>query len=271
MNVSDTRPPGMLRGLAGVADAGSRARLAAGADALIALLPLTAAPLLPLAGMSAGGAWTLAALGVLAVTVAGLVDLTRTGQTLARRLLRVRTIGSETLRPPTPRELIRGRLLHADLRRGTDPLQPPVQSVAPISAPEGNATRQTWAAPERVPTGTWRLSLDGGGEFTVEGPTLLGRSPTGDDGHDRAAIALPDPTRSISRVHALVEPDPECLWLTDVGTTNGTRAACPSDSGATVIERWLRPGERVAVRVGGTIRLGDHHVLRVTRSPGRES
>ncbi|HVK43306.1 MAG TPA: FHA domain-containing protein [Micropruina sp.] len=245
-----------------VVGAGRRALLAMGVDTLAALLPLLVVPLLALTRLPIGWAWTIAVLAVLGIGWALVVDVIRTGQSPGRRLLAVRTVSTTAPMPPSPGELARRQVVHADLRAGRDPMRLLPRSAEPLLP----ATWEGWQHTAPAATGGWLLVLDNGQQISVGRPTLLGRNPTDEPGQSHAArVAIPDLTRSISRVHALVEPADDCLWLTDGGTTNGTRASTPSPSGGTVIERWLRPGERIAVRSGGLIHLGDRE-LRVTRS-----
>lgn len=234
---------------------------ALGADALMALAPLLIAPLLRLAAVPAAIAWTLAGLGAVAVATVLVLDLRRTGQTPVRRRLGLRTTSVDDALPPAVPALVGRRTSTADLRVGRDPLL----VVPPVSPPAAAQPAPVWRSPAVPATGAWRLVLDDGVEFPITGPTLVGRDPGNPEGTEHALLAVPDLGRSISRVHALVEPGDDCLWLTDTGATNGTRAASPSASGGTVIERWLRPGERAAVRAGGTIHLGER-ALRVTRA-----
>ena len=247
-----------------VVPAGPGRRWAAlGAEAGLTLAPLLVVPALGLAGTPSAFAWIVGGLGVLAVATVFVLDVLRTGQTAVRRQLGLRTTSVNELLPPSASALFGRRTSTADLRAGRDPLLivPPV----PEPAIEPATERPAWRPPAAPATGAWRLELDDGGEFPITGATLLGRDPGSSMDADHALLTIPDLSRSISRVHALVEPGDDCLWLTDAGTTNGTRAASPSASGGTVIERWLRPGERAAIRVGGTIHLGDR-TLRVARS-----
>lgn len=234
-------------------------------EGALALAPLLV-PLSALAGVAAGWAWIVGCLGVLGVATTLVADLGRTGQTPVRRLLGLRTVAADAF-PPSLADAFGRRVTTADLRAGRDPLllvPDPGQRPLPV-------VRAGWQSPRAAVAGTWRLELDDGRQFAITRATLVGRDPGGDradeDAPGHELIAIVDLTRSVSRVHALVEPGEDCLWLTDTGTTNGTRAASPSASGGTVIERWLQPGERAAVRTGGTIHLGDR-VLRVTRSSG---
>jgi len=93
----------------------------------------------------------------------------------------------------------------------------------------------------------WSLTLPDAAVATVTGPTLLGRNPSG----ERALLAVPDPTRSVSKTHALLEPDPAGLWLTDLGSTNGTALV----DGASVTT--LVPHERTLLRGAAIVRLGE--------------
>lgn len=247
-----------------VVPAGPGRRWAAlGAEAGLTLAPLLVVPALGLAGTPSAVGWIIGGLGVAAVAAAFGLDVGRTGQTPVRRRLGLRTTSVAEPLPPTAPELFGRRTSTADLRAGRDPLL--IVPPAPEPAIESAAERPAWRPPAVPATGAWRLELDDGGEFPITGATLLGRDPGSSMDADHALLTIPDLSRSISRVHALVEPGDDCLWLTDAGTTNGTRAASPSASGGTVIERWLRPGERAAIRVGGTIHLGDR-TLRVARS-----
>jgi len=241
----------------------ARGRLVAAVllDTVLALLPLLLVPLLGLTRLSPAWARTVAVAGLVAVVVGLFVNLARTGRTPGRRLLRLRTVATETRLPPKPSQLLRRQVVTADLQAGRDPLRLVPRPFHPFAP----ASRDGWQQQAASATGSWRLVLDNGVAIDIERSTLLGRTPTNDEGSDHALVAIPDLTRTISRVHALIEPADDCVWLTDTGATNGTRAASPSASGGTVIERWLRPGERVDVRPGGTIHLGDRE-LRVTRS-----
>lgn len=245
-----------------VTGAGRRALVALLVDVLLALVPLLVVPLLALTRLPSGWAWTIGVMAVLGVGAGLLTDLSRTGQSPGRRLFAVRTVSAATLMPPSVPELLGRQVVDADLRTGRDPLRLVPHAATPLSP----TSRDGWPAPRPAGTGDWVLVIDDGQRVELDRPTLIGRNPTNEPGQQHALVAVPDLTRSVSRVHALVEPGDDCLWLTDGGATNGTRAATPSASGGTVIERWLRPGERVAVRAGGLIHLGDREVL-VTRSP----
>ena len=243
-----------------VLGAGRRGVVAVLVDVVLALVPLLVVPLLALTRLPSVWAWTIAVLGVFVVGTGLLRQLTSAGVSPGRRLLGVRTVATTTLMPPSVSELVRRQVIDADLRAGRDPLRLVPHSSTPLQPTSWDGWRTPAAG-----TGGWVLVFDNGQRAEIDRSTLIGRNPTNEPGQQHALVAIPDLTRSISRVHALVEPADECLWLTDGGATNGTRAAVPSASGGTVIERWLRPGERVAVRSGGLIHLGDRE-LRVTRS-----
>ena len=244
-----------------VIPAGVRGALAVLVDVLVAMVPLLVVPLLAATRLAGGWAWTIAVLLVLGAAWLLLVDVTHTGRSPGRRWLGVRTVSSDTLLPPAVGELARRRVIDADLRTGRDPLRLMPRGTRPLRP----ATWDGWQQPAPVGTGSWLLVLDNGEQLPIDTSTLVGRNPTNEPDQNHALVSVPDLSRSISRVHALLETDADCVWLTDTGATNGTRAASPSPSGGTVIERWLRRGERVAVRAGGIIHLGDRE-LRVTRS-----
>ena len=261
-----------------VLGAGRRALAAVAVDVLLALVPLLVVPLLALTRLAAGWAWTIALAAVAGAAGLLLAQVCRTGSSPGRRLFGVRTVSVDTQLPPSLSQLFSAGVLNADLRTGRDPLRLLPQSPTPLGrTPQSRTPRgRTQLAPsgrhgwqQAAPAGSsagWLLMLDNGEQFGIEGPTLIGRAPGNEPGQQHALLAVPDLSRSISRVHALIEPDEGRLWLTDGGTTNGTRAGTPSASGGTLIERWLRPGERVEVGVGGVIRLGDRS-LRVVRAP----
>lgn len=278
VDTTTERPPALpAEPSSDVLDAGLRGLLATAVDVVIALAGLLVVPLLTLTRLGVGWAWTLA---LAAVTMAAgllLFQVCRTGSSPGRRLLGVRTVSVDTQLPPNAAQLFRGRVSSADLRTGRDPLRLLPQGRTPqIGTPQSRtprgrtplapAVRNGWQQAEPVGSGGWLLVRDDGQQFGIEEPTLIGRAPSNEPGEQRALLAVPDLSRSISRVHALIEPDDGRLWLTDGGTTNGTRAGTPSASGGTLIERWLRPGERVELGVGGIIRLGDRS-LRVVRAP----
>ncbi|MFT3861919.1 FHA domain-containing protein [Micropruina sp.] len=264
MSVADTaqRPPAPVADPGpDVVAAGARAVLAVAVDVALGLAPLLVVPLLGATRLAGGWAWTIAVALVLAAAAVLLLDLTRTGRSPGRRLLRVRTVAAATQLPPTVAELLRREVHNADLSAGRDPLRLVPRGTTPLQP----AVWEGWQQSLVAGTGGWLLVIDGGEPVALTGSTLVGRDPTNAAGQQHALVAVPDLTRSISRVHALLEPADDCVWLTDSGTTNGTRAASASASGGTVIERWLRPGERVPVRDGGIVHLGDRE-LRITRS-----
>lgn len=264
MSIADTSQRPLTRDAAPspqVVPAGARGLPATLLDVALALAPLLVAWPLGHTRLPTWTVWTITLALVVAVAAALLADVTRTGRTPGRRLLGLRTVAGGSALPPTLREVVRGRVHTADLRAGRDPLR----LVPAGGRPLDPAGWTLWQQSGPAGTGPWLLLLDNGEQVPLAGSTLVGRDPANEPGQSHALVAVPDLTRSISRVHALLEPDADCVWLTDTGATNGTRAATPSASGGTVIERWLRPGERVALQAGATIHLGDRR-LQVTRS-----
>ncbi|MFS0702221.1 FHA domain-containing protein [Cellulomonas sp. 179-A 4D5 NHS] len=182
--------------------------------------------------------------------VAGLV---RHGRTPGHRLLRLRTVDARTGLPGSPLALLPTRGVTADLVRGRDPLQVVPSALTPVSRSTAPRSADPWAAGSRRPA-TVVLLTDDGSVLQVTGPTIVGRSPVDPTGAHRL-LGIPDLSRSISRSHALLEPHGASVWVTDLGSANGTAVALPGEP----LVR-LAPNVRVEAPVGARLALGDRVV-----------
>lgn len=118
----------------------------------------------------------------------------------------------------------------------------PLPVFAPPSGPAGSA------APARP---VWRLLLPGGRSVPVTRAVVLGRnpSPAAHTG-DADAIALEDPTSTVSKTHAVLIPDGDVLRVTDLHSTNGV----------VIGGHRVEPGVETEVPAGSELRLGDLRV-----------
>lgn len=101
----------------------------------------------------------------------------------------------------------------------------------------------------------WRLTLADGQSVVVDTAVVLGRRPTAPEGRVAASLPIADPAKSVSKSHALVEVDAAGLWITDLGSTNGTFITRPGD-----VLRQLDPHVRTAVPADSDLELGEYHV-----------
>lgn len=129
------------------------------------------------------------------------------------------------------------------------PLTPP--AAAPVVEPDNDETRIIVAGKHAAPT--WRLALPDGQSVVVTTPIFIGRNPsrTKDD-VDGALLPVTDDTKSVSKTHALIEPDENGLWVTDLDSTNGVFITSP-----TTDDIQVEPGERTLVPAGSDIELGE--------------
>ncbi len=167
-------------------------------------------------GSALGWAWCLL-FGITALTweLAGLV---RTGRSPGHRVAGLRTVEKATGMPGRLGAVLARRCVTMDLRKGRDPLRltprplPGMTAVPPPPRP----------APTRA--GAWSVVADDGSRLTIITPTLVGRNA--DDPSGRyATITIPDVSKTLSRNHALLEPTPEGLRVTDIGSGNGSAVA----------------------------------------------
>jgi predicted component of type VI protein secretion system len=100
----------------------------------------------------------------------------------------------------------------------------------------------------------WRLDLPfGQASVVLGGVTAIGRNPSTVEGHpDATLVSVADPAKSVSKTHALVEPDSATVWVTDLASTNGVGAVA-SDDEISVLE----PGVRTRVASGTRLMLGE--------------
>ncbi len=136
------------------------------------------------------------------------------------------------------------------------PSRPPAEPAPPPLVRPLPAFRPAGPHPEPAgeeAAGGWRLVLPGGRRVPVTGAVLLGRNPSA-AAHAGGAelIALEDPTSTVSKTHALVEPAGEGLRVVDLHSTNGVVVA---PAGAA--ETRLEPGGSAAVGDGSELRLGE--------------
>ncbi|WP_338069844.1 FHA domain-containing protein [Bifidobacterium ruminantium] len=80
---------------------------------------------------------------------------------------------------------------------------------------------------------------------------VLGRKPAPQRLQDMV-LTVPDHTGTVSRSHARIEITEDGLWITDLGSTNGTRVIDAEGK-----ENVLRPGRRFEVLGKSRIFLGD--------------
>lgn len=227
------------------------------------------------------GALLPAVVGTLiVVNAAQLLLLLGTGRTLGRYLLGLRTVddlsGSPVGFRRLPSALVRligsRTIVTADLRRGRDPLAParnPLDTaqLAQVSAPAGGSTRREGRlriratddddgyAPQARTAPFVTIILDNDQAQQVETSLLIGRRPdnrTGDDSHP--LFAWTDLSRTLSKSHALVVWSGTLLWVTDLGSTNGTTLVTSSGE-----RRPLLPGQPTAAAPGWRVELGDRH------------
>lgn len=102
---------------------------------------------------------------------------------------------------------------------------------------------------DRRPVLRYRLVVDGAGSFPLAGQRiLLGRKPVSSDAGVQA-LAVPDATKTLSKVHARLDLADGAWTITDLGSTNGV--VLLDADGA---ERILEAG--VTAPVTGTFVLG---------------
>lgn len=160
-----------------------------------------------------GAGLVIAAVMIVAVEV---VALALSGRTLGAWILGLRIVERPSGCPS-------GRLLLADLwgrrlavfdiRRGRDPLAP---AVASYRFPERSpAVRSSARATNAV------ALLDSGQRLPFARALVVGRNPTADARGDQR-FSWPDLSRTLSKTHARLERDGESVWVTDLGSANGT-------------------------------------------------
>ncbi|MDQ1129166.1 FHA domain-containing protein [Microbacterium sp. SORGH_AS_0888] len=141
---------------------------------------------------------------------------------------------------------------------------PPVSAFAPTPAapaPTGGTTEAdedadaTILTPRNRPA-TWRLRLPDDSLVALPAVAVIGRRPAPPSSHPTAqAVILLDPVRMLSKSHAVLESDAEGVWVTDLGSTNGTMLL-PADGAA----RECAAGERLRVAPGDALLLAELRV-----------
>ncbi|MFF2276683.1 FHA domain-containing protein [Agromyces sp. NPDC058126] len=108
------------------------------------------------------------------------------------------------------------------------------------------------ATPSPAGPATWRLVGASGLEIVVDGVLVLGRDPVAAAGSNARAVAIDDPTRTVSKTHAVIEPTDDGVRVTDLRSTNGCRVEPPGEA-----LRELAPGAASHVPAGSALYLGE--------------
>lgn len=195
--------------------ADTRARcLALVSDVLPVLAALVGAVLAYLGAAPLVGAGLLLAAATAAVIQ--ITTLALSGRTLGTRMIGLRIV-QDPSGCPSGRlllaDVVRRRLVVFDIRRGRDPIAP---AVAAYRFPERTVSEY----PPARPTNAVAL-LDSGQRLPFARALVVGRNPTADARGDQR-FSWPDLSRTLSKTHARLEWDGENVWVTDLGSANGT-------------------------------------------------
>lgn len=131
--------------------------------------------------------------------------------------------------------------------------------------PTGSHTpRRALPQPDAEPAPPVAPVLDGGAAFDVCAVfdsglrvpvgtvTVLGREPGTSGDPTETAVAIPDPTRSLSRTHLRLGVDATGIWIEDAFSANGSSYRVPEGR---LVE--LVRGHRVHVPIGTVVLMGD--------------
>ncbi|MFF7291351.1 RDD family protein [Microbacterium sp. NPDC008134] len=149
----------------------------------------------------------------------------------------------------------------AEAPAAPEPVAPTAAPAAPSAVPVASAPAPAPAPVEDPDVESTRISIPGhrliftwddGTRVSVSRRTIFGRNPAAEEG--AATVAVRDETLSLSRTHFEAAAETSGGWVLDRHSTNGTtivregqRIACP-------------PGQRVPVRLGDAIEIGDRIV-----------
>jgi hypothetical protein len=101
----------------------------------------------------------------------------------------------------------------------------------------------------------WRLMRPDGERLSVDGFVILGRKPAAQEHYPGAVLAsLPDPTKTVSKAHAVIAHQNDRLFVLDLSSTNGTSVV----SGGT--RRTVSSTEFLYVPDGAVIELGSYMI-----------
>ena len=118
-----------------------------------------------------------------------------------------------------------------------------------LDAPDTRTRRRTARHRRRTDEQTIVLVPDTGGEsIPLPEPTVVGRDPRNISAYPQAQrVSIFDPSRSVSKTHALLVPVPGGVWVTDLHSTNGTRIESNGAVTALVPEKEeaAMPGSKV--------------------------
>jgi hypothetical protein len=142
--------------------------------------------------------------------------------------------------------------------RAPEPLAPLLDDIDDDAPDDGDELDRTVVV-DRRPVVPWRVIVDGGPTFRLSGASaVLGRRPAGSGGGSQE-IAVPDSTRTLSKVHARLDLADGVWTVTDLNATNGVIVIEADGS-----ENLLDPGATAVVRdrfvlgkVGMRLSFGD--------------
>lgn len=224
-----------------------------GALALDAVVPFAcavAAVVAFVAGRAALG-WILliATIALVSVTLA---QLARTGRTLGAVAVGTRTVELSSGAAAGARLLVAmftGALRTFDLKNGRDPFAP---ALAPFHFPEPKSkpTSPTRPVRGRAPV----VQLDSGQRLALDSALILGRNPSAPADAPAEVYQWPDLSRTLSKSHTRLEWDGRVVWVTDLGSTNGTHVRNGSAS------QPLLPFQRTPLPAEVVLELGDRVV-----------
>jgi hypothetical protein len=133
------------------------------------------------------------------------------------------------------------------MRKTTPPSDPLAFPDRPANITLSSAPAP-WAKGTAAATTRWVLTSDQHPDVEIRQLTVIGRVPSGEGTYGGAAeTAIVDVARSLSRTHALLEPDADGIYITDLGSTNGSwvQAQAPQTDDQTATgerESLLSPG-----------------------------
>ena len=135
----------------------------------------------------------------------------------------------------------------AEAKRSAAKPEVPAPTVPTPSGPPSPPAAKRKPSPRAV------LLFDDGSKNALAVPStlVLGRKPAPQRLQDMV-LTVPDHTGTVSRSHARIEITEDGLWITDLGSTNGTRVI---DAGGK--ENVLKTGQRFEVLGKSRIFLGD--------------